>query len=106
MSNKPDLDNETAISQMVDLFYDQLLDDQTMAPLFLEVAKVDLRAHLPTISLYWQKMLLGDKRYHNNTMAKHRIINRRHPFTIEHYDLWLFYFINTSQTHFSGPYTD
>lgn len=105
-TQKPDLDNAKHITQMVHRFYDKLLADELMAPLFLEVAQIDLKAHLPTISLYWQKMLLGDKQYNNNTMAKHRDINHKQPFQLEHYDTWLNYFLLTLETHFAGPFTD
>lgn len=103
---KPDLDSADNITLMVDRFYEALLNDELMAPLFLEVAKVDLADHLPTISQYWQKMLLGDKTYKNNTMAKHRAINKSQAFTKEHYQTWLDHFSNTAERHFSGPYTD
>lgn len=103
---KPDLDNPEQISQMVQSFYDALLADALMAPLFLDVAGVDLKDHLPTISLYWQKMLLGDRRYHNNTMAKHRAVHRQSPFRDEHFTTWLRYFLQNLDNHFEGPYTD
>lgn len=91
---------------MVHRFYDALLDDELMAPLFLEVAAVDLKTHLPTISLYWQKMLLGDKAYRNNTMAKHRAVHAKAPFREEHFTTWLGYFLATVDTHFAGPYAE
>ena len=101
-----DLDNEAAISLTVDTFYERLLNDDLMAPVFLEVAGVDLRAHLPTISLYWQKMLLGDGQYQNNTMAKHRIIHAKAPFEPIHFDHWLQHFLDNLDSQFAGPYTD
>ena len=103
---KPDVDNPENISLMVSLFYDALLADDLMAPLFLEVAAVDLKAHLPTISRYWQKMLLGDTQYHNNTMARHRVIHRKHAFEEIHFQRWLDFFMSTLDQHFTGPYTD
>ena len=103
---KPDLDCPEQITRMVEGFYDALLRDELMAPLFLEVAAVDLKEHLPTISLYWQKMLLGDRRYRNNTMAKHRAIHRKAPFRNEHFSTWLAYFLANVDNHFAGPYAD
>lgn len=104
--SKPDLDCPEQITRMVRGFYDALLTDELMAPLFLDVAGVDLQEHLPTISLYWQKMLLGDKTYHNNTMAKHRTVNRKSPFTDTHFNTWLRYFLENVDANFSGPYAD
>ena len=105
-TQKPDLDTPEQITRMVRHFYDKLLADETMAPLFLEVAGVDLREHLPTISLYWQKMLLGDKHYRNNTMAKHRAVNTKAPFSNAHFTTWLRYFVETVDAHFEGPYAE
>ena len=101
-----DLDNETSISIMVETFYARLLNDDLMAPLFLEVAEVDLHSHLPTISRYWQKMLLGDTRYQNNTMAKHRSIHGKAPFKPVHFEHWLQHFLDNLDTQFHGPYTE
>ncbi len=103
---KPDLDCPVQITRMVHGFYDDLLADDLMAPLFLEVAAVDLKAHLPTISLYWQKMLLGDKSYRNNTMAKHRDVHRKAPFRDEHFTTWLNHFLENVDRNFAGPYAE
>lgn len=103
---KPDLDSPEQITRMVHSFYDDLLADELMAPLFLEVAAVDLKTHLPTISLYWQKMLLGDKTYRNNTMAKHRDVHRKVPFREEHFTTWLNYFVANVDRNFAGPYAE
>ncbi len=101
----PDLDNPEQISRFVHLFYDRLLSDNRIAPLFLDTANIDLHQHLPTISLYWQKMLLGHREYQNNTMAKHRALNPLQTFDELHYQVWLEHFLCTTETHFQGPYT-
>ncbi|MDX1694139.1 MAG: group III truncated hemoglobin [Ketobacteraceae bacterium] len=103
---RPDLDSAKQINRMVRQFYDKLLADELMAPVFLDVAGVDLREHLPTISLYWQKMLLGDSTYRNNTMAKHRAVHRESALTERHFTTWLCYFLETVDAGFAGPYAE
>ncbi len=56
----PDLDCRENIDAMVHGFYQRLLNDPLMAPVFLDVAGIDLNAHLPVICEYWYKMLLGE----------------------------------------------
>lgn len=101
-----DLDSPANIEYFVSLFYEKLLNDSVLAPMFTQVAQIDLPQHLPTIALYWQKMLLGDERYTNNTMAKHRVINRKQAFQAIHFERWLEHFNATNTTHFKGPFAD
>lgn len=102
----PDLDSREHIDAMVHGFYRRLLDDPQMAPLFLDVAKVDLNRHLPIICQYWHKMLLGDSSYQRHMMAKHRALDDQHPLTGELHERWLMHFMKNLEGRFVGPYTD
>ncbi|MDX1802801.1 MAG: group III truncated hemoglobin [Alcanivorax sp.] len=102
----PDLDCRENIDAMVQGFYQRLLADPVMAPLFLDVAKVDLQQHLPTISQYWYKMLLGERDYRRHTMAKHRALDDKQPLTGEHHERWLQHFMANLDGRFAGPCTD
>lgn len=99
-----DLDCAENIDSFVRLFYERLLADPLLAPVFLDEAEIDLEKHLPLISLYWQKMLLGDDRYQRNTMEKHRQLHRRSPLRGEHHERWLAHFMAVMEENFSGPY--
>ncbi len=77
-----------------------------MAPVFLQDANIDVSAHLPRISLYWQKMLWGDRQYDTNMMKKHRVINVRSRFKTIHYQRWIAYFEQTAGESFAGEYTE
>ncbi|PCJ39910.1 MAG: globin [Moraxellaceae bacterium] len=104
--NRPDLDSPQNIDAFVASFYNKLLNDDIMAPVFLDDAKIDISDHLATISLYWQKMLFGDKQYNTNMMKKHRVLNSKRQFSKEHYQRWLAYFEQTAADTFAGEYTD
>lgn len=104
--NLPDLDSPQNIDIFVASFYEKLLSDDVMAPLFLRDAGIEVTTHLSTISLYWQKMLWGDKQYATNMMSKHRAIHAKSGFTVEHYDRWLGYFEQTVRGSFAGEYSD
>ena len=47
MNALPDLDSREQVERFVDLFYQRLLEDEVMAPIFLDVAGVELQQHLP-----------------------------------------------------------
>ena len=101
-----DLDTPQNIDFFVASFYDKLLKDDIMASVFLHDANIDVSAHLPTISLYWQKMLWGDRQYDTNMMKKHRVINGKKRFKTIHYQRWIGYFEQTVKESFAGEYTD
>lgn len=102
----PDLDTPDQIDRFVHSFYNKLLKDDLMAPVFLKHANIDILAHLPTISLYWQKMLWGDRQYNNHMVNIHRAVHAKHPFEERHYQRWFEYFEQTASESFSGNFTD
>ncbi|MED5388242.1 MAG: group III truncated hemoglobin [Pseudomonadota bacterium] len=102
----PDLDCRENIDAMVHGFYRRLLEDPVMAPVFLEVAAIDLQQHLPTICQYWYKMLLGERDYQRHMMQKHRALDDKQSLTGEHHERWLQHFMANLEGRFAGPGTD
>jgi len=99
---KPDLDSRENIGFFVDCFYQCLLADEQLAPIFVDVAEIDLAVHLPHIKDYWCKLLLGEKTYQRHTMNIHRQLHGKHPLRKQDFQRWLDFFITTVDEHFSG----
>ena len=53
MSSAPDLDSREQIERFVDAFYARMLHDPQLAPIFLDVACINLDVQLPHIKDYW-----------------------------------------------------
>lgn len=102
----PDLDNREQVERFVDLFYQRLLADEELSPIFLDVARVELDQHLPHIKDYWCKLLLGERGYRRHTMNIHRQLHGRRPLGKGDFQRWLSHFQATLDDHFSGPYSD
>jgi hemoglobin len=100
--HKPDLDSRENIELFVDLFYEQLLADERLAPIFIDTAGIDLAVHLPHIKDYWCKLLLGEKGYQRHTMNIHRQLHGKRPLQVEDFQRWLNFFTETVDEHFSG----
>ena len=100
--DKPDLDCRDNIRQFVQLFYQQLLADAQLAPIFLEVARIDLAEHLPRITDYWCKLLLGQRAYQRHTMSIHRQLHLKRPLHSADFQRWLACFTDTVDRHFAG----
>ena len=105
-SHKPDLDSPENIAAFVEAFYDRLLADKHLAPIFVDVANIDIREHFPRIQAYWQKLLLGDSAYQRHTMNIHRQLHSKQALQPSDFEQWLDYFINTADAHFSGEKTE
>ena len=99
---RPDLDSRENIEFFVDRFYERLLADEQLAPIFVDVAGIDLAVHLPHIKDYWCKLLLGDKRYQRHTMNIHRQLHDKRPLQAGDFQRWLAFFTTTVDAHFAG----
>lgn len=98
-----DLDSREKIAALVDAFYARVLADQRLAPIFLDVAKVDLELHLPLIRSYWEKLLLGDRTYQRHTMNIHRAVHAKRRLQSEDFERWLALFRTTVNSLYAGP---
>jgi len=99
---KPDMDSRENIEFFVDRFYERLLADEQLAPIFVDVAAIDLAVHLPHIKDYWCKLLLGDQRYQRHTMNIHRQLHGKRPLQAQDFQRWLAFFTATVDEHFMG----
>ena len=98
-----DLDSRQQVEAFVRLFYQRLLADETLAPIFLDVAAVDLDRHLPHIVDYWCKLLLGERGYQRHTMNIHRQLHGKQALQPADFERWLSHFSATLDAHFEGP---
>ena len=101
-AHKPDLDSRKNIECFVELFYERLLSDEQLAPIFVDVAEIDLAVHLPHIKDYWCKLLLGEKGYQRHTMNIHRQLHTKRPLHKQDFQRWLTFFTKTVDAHYAG----
>jgi hemoglobin len=96
------MDSRENIGFFVDRFYEKMLADPQLGPIFLDVAGIDLAAHLPHIKDYWCKLLLGDTTYNRHTMNIHRELHAKRPLQPQDFARWLEFFTTTVDAHFAG----
>ena len=102
----PDLDNKQHIRDFIEAFYGRILADPSLAPIFLDVAEIELDKHLPVMRSYWEKLLLGDSDYNRHTMNIHRALNSKRTLHAEDFDRWLALFCLTADESYGGPRTE
>jgi len=102
-SARPDLNSPQRIHDFVASFYERVLADETLAPIFVQTANIELRTHLPLIESFWRKLLLGDPGYERHMINIHREIDQRHAFSAAHFQRWLQLFETTLDAGYQGP---
>ncbi len=101
-----DITNEADIAILIDRFYEQVLDDDELAPIFVDVAQINLDRHKGFIRSYWEKLLLQKPGYSRHTMNIHRALAEKTRLAPEHFQRWLSLFRATVDGNFSGDTAD
>jgi hemoglobin len=101
-----DLDTPQEIAEMVRRFYRVVAQDDLLGPVFNDVAQVDWHEHLPKLTMFWCRALLGLEGYSGNPFRSHALINERCPLSAEHFERWLQLFHDAVELGWVGPHVD
>lgn len=88
---------------MVRRFYQDVAQDDLLGPMFNDVAQVDWPEHLPKLTAFWCRALLGIEGYVGNPFRAHALVHERSPFTLAHFERWLDLFVETIEGGWAGP---
>lgn len=101
-----DLDTPEEIAEMVRRFYADVTMDDLLGPMFNDVAKVDWSEHLPKLTAFWCRALLGHSGYVGNPFRAHALVHQQQPFRPAHFERWLAMFHETVELGWIGPNAD
>jgi len=99
----PDLDQRSAIHDLVVHFYREIVFDEVLDPVFSEVAEVDWAIHIPKLIDYWCRVLLGQPGYVGELVAAHRHVHDIEAFRLEHFDRWYALWVASIDAGWAGP---
>ena len=102
MTVKEDLKDRKDIIQLINNFYDKLLDDPLLKPLFTDVAQINLSEHLPILYDFWESVLFQAGKYSRDTMQPHLDLHFEHPLKDRHFERWLELFNESVDEGFTG----
>lgn len=88
---------------MVRRFYADVAMDDLLGPMFEDVAQVDWTDHLPKLTAFWCRALLGQQGYVGNPFRAHALVHEKQPFTHAHFERWLQLFDETLELGWVGP---
>ena len=100
---KHDIALPADIKLLIDTFYTKIQADETLGPIFNDIAQVDWPRHLPVMYSFWEFLLLGQSDgYRGNPIQKHFELHRKHALKAEYFDHWVALFQSTVEELFAG----
>lgn len=97
-----DITTREDVELLVDQFYAKVLDDHKLGYIFKDVAKIDLKNHMPTMYDFWESTLFHKTLYRGNPMKIHLDLNEKEKLKKAHFDQWLRLFNETVDQFFTG----
>lgn len=94
------------IAAVLVAFYSRLFTDDLLSPVFVDVAHVDLAAHLPAMCGFWDTVLHRPGRYRRNALRVHASLHDKTPFTAAHLSRWVALWTATVEERQVGAKSD
>ena len=106
MSGVHDIETRADCERLVRAFYGRALEDPVIGYLFTDVAKLDLEAHVPRITSFWETVLLGTRSYGGGAFRPHAALHMKAPLRRAHFEQWLRLWVRTVDELFAGERAD
>lgn len=103
MSDRHDIQSREDIELLVDAFYTEAMTDPLIGFLFTDVAHLDLAAHKPVITSFWETLLLDAGSYGGGAFAVHARLNEIVPLQAGHFARWVSLWSVAVNALFEGP---
>lgn len=103
MAPGSDIDDRADIERLVRTFYGRALGDTMIGYLFTDIAHLDLDAHMPVITDFWETILLGTGSYRGGAYAVHAQLNAKSPLRGGHFERWIALWTQSVDELFAGP---
>ena len=98
----PDIETRADCEELVRAFYTRALEDPIIGWIFVDVAHLDLEAHVPVIASFWETMLLGGQSYSGGAFRPHADLHARIGLRPGHFERWLTLWRTTVDERFAG----
>lgn len=98
-----DIETREDCERLVRAFYGRALQDPIIGYLFTDVAKLDLEAHVPILTDFWDTLLLGARSYDRGSFHPHAALHQKSELRAGHFERWLALWYETVNELFAGP---
>jgi len=97
-----DIETRADCERLVRAFYGRALVDPVIGFIFVDVAKLDVEAHVPRIASFWETILLGSQSYAGGAFAPHAALHAQVRLRRGHFERWLWLWCGTVDELFAG----
>lgn len=97
-----DLAGREDVTSLVVAFYREIYADPLLRPIFVDVARLDLAAHLPIMVDFWETVLFRTGAYRRNALRVHVALDQQVSLTAQHFARWLALWTRTVDELFAG----
>jgi hemoglobin len=101
-AERHDIENRADCERLVRAFYARAMTDPMIGWIFVDVAKLDLEAHVPVIASFWETILLGSQTYRGGAFRPHAALHLRVGLRPGHFERWLTLWNATVDDLFAG----
>jgi hemoglobin len=98
-----DIETRDDCETLVRAFYGRALEDPIIGWIFTDVAHLDLEAHVPVLTAFWETLLLGAQTYDRGAFHPHAALHAKVELRAGHFDQWLSLWYRTVNELFAGP---
>jgi hemoglobin len=97
-----DIESRSDCERLVRAFYGRALEDPIIGFIFVDVAKLDLEAHVPRLTSFWETILLGAQSYGGGAFRPHAQLHAKVRLRRGHFERWLALWRGTVDELFAG----
>ena len=97
-----DIETRDDCERLVRAFYASAFADPIIGFIFVDVAKLDLEAHVPRITSFWETILLGAQSYGGGAFRPHLELHAKVGLREGHFAQWLHLWFGTVDELFAG----
>ena len=97
-----DTESRADCERLVRAFYSRALVDPVIGFIFVDIAKLDVEAHVPQIASFWETILLGARSYAGGAFAPHAALHAQVRLRRGHFERWLWLWCGTVDELFAG----
>lgn len=98
-----DIRGRDDIAHLVETFYTRAFADPVLGPIFTDIAKMDLEAHMPIMCDFWETVLFQAGKYQRNAFSVHLDLHSKVSLTPSLFQRWLDIWEGTVDDLFAGP---
>jgi hemoglobin len=97
-----DIETRDDCERLVRAFYGRAFEDAMIGYLFTDVARLDLEAHVPRITSFWETILLGARSYGGGAFRPHAALHAKAPLREGHFARWVALWEQTVDELYAG----